>query len=90
MRKILVASLLLITILLSSCSNKTTATATPTTSTPTVEPTLAGAAPGQCQLSPTLFEPRPTEATYAAIGATDHILGPDTALMTILEYSDFT
>ena len=88
MRKILVASLLLATILLSACGSKTTAT--PTTSTPTVEPTLAGAAPGQCQLSPTLFEPRSTEATYAAIGTTDHILGPDTALMTILEYSDFT
>jgi hypothetical protein len=89
MRKILVASLLLITILLSACGSK--ATATPITPTPTVEAALAGAQPGQCQVSPALFQPQSASvATYAPISNTDHIEGSDTAVMTLIEYSDFT
>jgi len=87
MRKILVASLLLVTILLSACGNKT---ATPTTPSATVEPTPVGAKPGECQLTAAIFQPQPAAATYAPISVSDHILGPDTALMTVIEYSDFT
>jgi len=89
MRKILVASLLLMTILLSACSGKSTVTTTPTPSG-TAVPTPVGAKPGECQIAPSIFQPQPAAATYAPISASDHVLGPDTALMTIIEYSDFT
>jgi ABC-type transport system substrate-binding protein len=88
MRKILVASLLLVTILLSACGSKT---ATPTASTPTVTTAVTGALPGQCEVAPSVFQLQPASAaTYAPIGASDHIEGPDTAVMTVIEYSDFT
>lgn len=88
MRKILVASLLLVTILLSACSSKT---ATPTTPTPTVTTVVTGAQPGQCQVAPAILKAQPASAaTYAPISAADHVRGPDTAQMTIIEYSDFT
>jgi hypothetical protein len=88
MRKMMVAYLLLMTILLSACGSKTTATSI--APTPTVTTAVTGAQPGQCRLTPSMFQPQPGAATYAPISANDHILGPDTALMTVIEYSDFT
>ena len=91
MRKVILPSLLLIAVLLSACGAKsTTAISTPTPAV-TVQPTPVGAKPGECELSPSFFQARSAaEATYAPISSTDHVLGPDTALMTVIEYSDFT
>ena len=88
MRKILIASLLLVTILLSACGTKT---ATPIAPTPTVTTAITGAQPGQCQFPAAYLQPQPASAaTYAPISASDHIEGPDSAVMTVIEYSDFT
>lgn len=46
----------------------------------------------ECTISPSVF-PTPkaeTEKVYAPITASDWTKGPDNALMTIIEYSDFT
>ena len=88
MRKILVASLLLVTILLSACGSKT---ATPIAPTPTVTTAVTGAQPGQCDVAPAVLTAQPASAaTYAPISASDHVKGPDSAVMTVIEYSDFT
>lgn len=94
MRKALLSSLLLVMLLLTACGSKTTATPV----TPTTEPTSAtaatpaGAKPGECQVAANpIFKPQPASAAvYAPISSSDHIEGSDTALITLIEYSDFT
>jgi hypothetical protein len=95
MRKALLSSLLLVMLLLSACGSKTTATPVTPTTAPTAATgvaTPAGAKPGECQVAANpIFRPQPASAaTYAPISAADHIEGPDTALITLIEYSDFT
>jgi hypothetical protein len=94
MRKALLSSLLLVMLLLSACGSKTTATpVTPTTApTAATAATPAGAKPGECQLAPSpIFVAQPASAAvYAPISTSDHIEGSDTAVMTLIEYSDFT
>jgi curli biogenesis system outer membrane secretion channel CsgG len=89
MKNFLLASLLGIMVALSACTKSTAAT----TPTPTVQAqaTVSGAKPGECQVvTSSVFQPQPNAATYAPISNTDHTLGSDIAVMTIIEFSDFT
>jgi len=103
MRK-LWAPIILLSMLLSSCSFMSAARPTvtvvaSTTPEPTVATTATAAptstpatAPGECKAtSLSLFEQRSdSDATYAPISASDFVRGPDTATMTLIEYADFT
>jgi len=103
MRK-LWAPIILLSMLLSSCSVMSAARPTVTVvtsptpaatanSTAAAQPTpTAATAPGQCKVTSTLF-PAPKSAdaaTYAPISTSDFIEGPATATMTLIEYADFT
>jgi cyclophilin family peptidyl-prolyl cis-trans isomerase/protein-disulfide isomerase len=103
MRK-LWAPIILLSMLLSSCNVMSAARPTVTvvaSSTPaataittaTAEPTSTPAtAPGECKVSSqTIFNQKSADAaTYAPISSSDFIEGPDTAVMTLIEYADFT
>jgi curved DNA-binding protein CbpA len=53
---------------------------------------IVGAKPGECQVAPSIFPPEKGAEwqTYAPISASDYVKGPENAVMTIFEYSDFT
>jgi len=91
------AGLLLILAVLSACAPRPAATAprgtAPTTSTATPAPTPSQAAEAfqsQCTLVSLVPTPGPTEVSLIPVpGDEDWIRGPDTARVTITEYSDF-
>lgn len=67
-------------LLLGACQPQTAGGKVPISGTP-----MAG-----CEVSPVLPTPNPTlQALIPAPGKDDHILGKDTALVTIIEYSDY-
>lgn len=98
MRKLMLSVAMLTLLVLAACGKATpTAEPTPTaaeepTALPTAEEQIAGAKPGECQVTQSLFpDPRGSEfQTYAPISASDYVKGPAGATLTIIEYSDFT
>lgn len=101
MRKILFSAALLSLLVLTACAK--TASTTPTvaaeptiTAAPTSAATAAtevvGAKPGECQVTSSIFPPEKSDEwrKFAPISASDYVQGPENAVMTIIEYSDFT
>lgn len=98
MRKLMLSVAMLTLLVLAACGKATpTVEPTPTaaaepTALPTAGEQIVGAKPGECQVTQSLFpEPRGVEfQTYAPISASDYVKGPADAVMTIIEYADFT
>lgn len=97
MRKLMLFVAMLTLLVLAACGNATptvepTPTAAEPTALPTAEPQIVGAAPGECQLTPSLFPaPKGSEwLTFAPISASDYSKGAENATLTIMEYADFT
>ena len=98
MRKQLVIFVLLLSVVLSACA-KTTATPTsqPTAAAPAATSALEVpsssdlAAPDSgCTVVAKQPTPGPTQLSlYPPVTKEDHVKGPDTAKVTIIEYSDF-
>ncbi len=99
MRKIVLLFLMLIAVVLSGCLPQTQASPTSTTTTVAhPAPTTVVTVPAQASILPdsgcTVITQKPTpgptaETIYPPITGADWIKGPDTAKVTILEYSDF-
>ncbi len=81
MRKTALFLLMVLAMVLTACKGTTsTPAATPS---PTPNP--------DCQLTAPILQPKDASAvTYAPITADDHVLGPENATLTVIEYSDFT
>lgn len=79
-------------ILLAACSPQiaTQAAPAPTAQTESQQPTLVASGPASCTAVSVLPTPGPTEASlFPPPSAGDWVKGPDNALVTFTEYSDF-
>jgi hypothetical protein len=99
MRKLLLVVLVLTAVVLAGCLPQTQASPTPTaTAIVRPAPTTVVTVPSQAALFPdsgcTVVTRKPTpgptaESIYPPISSTDWVKGPESAKVTILEYSDF-
>jgi hypothetical protein len=99
MRKIAFPIALLTLLVLTACANNDalpnfapTSTEGVPTAAPTAGTEIVGAKPGDCQVTGSIFPPeKGTEwQKFAPINSSDYVQGPENAVMTIIEYSDFT
>jgi len=99
MRKIAFPIALLTLLVLTACAKNDaipsfapTATAGVPTAAPTTGTEIAGAKPGECQVTGSIFPPEKGAEwlTFAPVSTGDFVRGPENAVMTIIEYSDFT
>ena len=91
-KKILFATVLF-TLVLSACSGSATpsATVTPTPASSAQATAIPTTGPATCTVSGAGLQPKAdSAATFAPISDSDHVLGPATAVMTVIIYSDFT
>ena len=99
MRKIAFPIALLTLLVLTACANNDalpnfapTSTEGVPTAAPTAGTEIVGAKPGDCQVTGSIFPPEKGAEwqKFAPINSSDYVQGPENAVMTIIEYSDFT
>jgi len=94
MKKTVLYLLLVVSMLLAGCSDSTTATTPAEANTPkppiSVPATVASGTTMDCTVISQEPTPGPTaESLFPPVTENDWVRGPDTASVTILEYSDF-